>query len=61
MLEIEDPEIAAIYERDWNICLWTNTVIETDFGFILLQQFFGEDNYSLVVNYYDGELYWIEM
>lgn len=61
MLEIEDPEIAAMHERDWDICLWTNNTIETDFGIILLQQFFGENNYAFVVNFYDGEMHWKEI
>jgi len=61
MLEIEDQEIAAMYERDWDICLWTNNTIVTDFGFICLEQFFGEINYALVVNYYDGKMYWKEI
>jgi len=61
ILKIEDPEIAAIYERDWDISLWTNNTIETAFGFILLQQFFGENNYAFIVNYYDGKMYWKEL
>ena len=61
MLKIDDPEIDAMYERDWDVSLWTNNTIETDFGFILLQQFFGENNYVFVVNYYDGKTYCKEM
>lgn len=62
MLGIEDPEIAAMYERDWDIVLWTNNSIVTDFGIIHLEQFFGENNYALVVNYYDySKMYWKEI
>ena len=50
-----------MHAKDWDVGYWTNSDIETGFGFIQIEQYFGENNYALVINHYDGKMSWIEL